>query len=117
MDVYWKSIRSTICRTCTHGDGAEGCKLPGGEPCAIEVFLPEIVEMVATVRSKSFEPYFDLLRGSLCPQCEHYRTGGTCMRRETLECALDRYFPMVLEAIESAHAKIEQDGSVIMRRV
>jgi hypothetical protein len=117
MDVYWHSIRTTICRTCTHGDGSEGCTLPSGEACAIEVFLPEIVEMVASVRSKSFEPYFDLLRGSICPQCDHHRTGGRCMKRETLECALDRYFPMVLEVVESARTEIEKDGTVVMRRV
>jgi hypothetical protein len=117
VDVYWKSIRENICRICTHGNGTGECSLPSGETCAIETFLPEIAEIVATVRSKSFEPYIDLLRGSICPQCDHHVGGGQCVKRETLDCALDRYYPMVLEVVESARAEIEHDGKVVMRRV
>jgi hypothetical protein len=39
------------------------------------------------------------------------------MKRERLDCALDRYYPMVLEVLESARAEIEKDGTVVMRRV
>jgi len=85
--------------------------------CALEAFLPEIVEIVTTVRSKSFEPYIDLLRGSICVQCDHQLAGGQCAKRESLDCALDRYYPTVLEVLESARAEIEKNLTVIMRRV
>jgi len=117
VNVYWESIRGKIFRSCTHGGGRGGCSLPSGETRALEAFLPEIVEIFSPLRSRSLEPHIDLLRGSIRPECGYQPAGGRCMKRERLDCALDRYYPMVLEVLESARAEIEKDGTVVMRRV
>ena len=101
MDQYWDSIRQKVCRKCIDGDGKGGCRLPIDESCGLERFFPEIVKTVSNVRSDSLQDYVDALRANICTNCEHQFSDGVCKKRDTLECALDRYLPVVIEVIES----------------
>jgi hypothetical protein len=101
MEQYWDSIRQTVCRKCIDGDGKGGCRLPIDESCGLDKFFPEILQTVSTVRSDSYQDYVEALRANVCANCEHQFSNGVCKKRDTLECALDRYLPVVIEVIES----------------
>ncbi len=101
MDQQWDSIRQRVCRKCIDGDSKGGCRLPVDETCALDAFFPEIVETVSSVRSGSYQDYVDALRARVCSSCEHQFSNGFCAKRNSLECALDRYFPIIIEVIEA----------------
>jgi len=101
MDQYWDSIRKNVCRKCIDGDGKGACRLPIDESCGLDKFFPEIVQTVTAVQSDSFQDYVVALRARICANCEHQYADGVCRKRDTLECALDRYLPVVIDIIES----------------
>jgi len=101
MEQDWGSIRQKVCRKCLDGDGKGGCRLPIDDSCALDKFFPEIVQAVSNVQSDSYQDYVNTLRANICAQCEHQFPDGECKKRDTLECALDRYLPVVIEIIES----------------
>jgi hypothetical protein len=101
MDQQWDSIRQRVCRKCIDGDAKGGCRLPVDESCALDKFFPEIVETVSSVHSGSYQDYVDALRARICKSCEHQFSNGFCAKRDSLECALDRYFPVIIEVIDS----------------
>jgi hypothetical protein len=43
------------------------------------------------------------LRKNVCSECRHQSSDGTCSLRRSLDCGLDRYFPLVIEAIEEVN--------------
>ncbi len=104
MDQHWDSIRQRVCRKCIDGDSKGGCRLPVDETCALNTFFPEIVETVSRVHSGSYQDYVDALRARVCMSCEHQFSNGFCAKRNSLECALDRYYPVIIEVIESIKA-------------
>jgi hypothetical protein len=59
-----------------------------------------MVETVLSVKSDTMEPYIDALRKNVCAHCKHQSPDGTCMFRSNIDCGLDRYFPLIVEAIE-----------------
>ena len=101
---YWELLQARICHRCLDGDGKGNCRLPAGEECALKVFLPEIVGTITRMKSGSYHAYVNALRNQVCAHCDGQREDGTCSKRETLECALDRYYPLVIEVIESVRA-------------
>jgi hypothetical protein len=104
MDLSWEQFQNRVCRKCVDGDNKGRCRLPVDESCTLKEFLPEIVKAVSSIHSESIQDYVDALRSHICETCEHQYANGTCWKRDALECALDRFFPIVIEIIESANA-------------
>ena len=104
MNLYWESVRMTVCRKCIDGDNNGNCRLPGNEQCMLQIHFPSILEMLSDMKSHSMEPYVEALRTTVCNQCAYRSPDGSCQKRERLECALDRYYPLVIEVIESVRA-------------
>lgn len=107
MENYWEKLQQRICRKCIDGDGRGNCRLPADEVCPVKKFLPEIVATIVNVKSDSYEAYVNSLRRNVCILCEYQREDGTCGRRTQLECALDRYFPLVIQVVESMKTELE----------
>ncbi len=106
MDQHWSVIRARVCRKCIDGDGKGGCRLPIDDSCALDKFFPEIVETVTAVHADSYQDYVNALRARICKSCGHQFADGVCKKRDTLECALDRYFPIVVDVIESVKVSL-----------
>jgi hypothetical protein len=68
--------------------------------------LPLIINAVNRVSSDRVEDYVSELRAIVCTQCMHQSAEGKCGLRTFLECGLDRYFPLVIEAIESVNEQL-----------
>ena len=105
MEQYWESIRGTVCRKCIDGDGTGNCRLPRGETCALVTFFPEVVSMAGRLDADTFDEYLKAIRTDVCMQCENQSPGGTCAKRDAVECALDRYYPLVISVLEDALSK------------
>ena len=117
MDLQqcWEMLEQKICPRCIDGDGRGACRLPAGTMCALKSYLPEIVASVATVKSDSIGSYIRALRNDVCTLCNHQAEDETCTKRTDLECALDRYYPLVVEIIEtvSGAAHVVEAGPVL----
>lgn len=104
-EQYWPIIQAKICSRCIDaGPGAE-CRIGGKQECSIRHFLPQIVEIIRSVESTSIIPYETLLRNKICSVCAHQSADGVCLARNDVECALDRYFPLIVEVIEEARQR------------
>lgn len=106
LPQYWQVIQEKICPRCLDGDGNGNCRLPIGEDCALKSFLSQIVITIANTKSQSIDSYINSLRRNVCILCDHQNPDMTCKKRHDLECALDRYYPLVVEIIETVRAEM-----------
>ncbi len=98
--AYWNEIQERICRKCVDGDGTGRCLVDPNVGCVLQTQLPLIISTVAKVKSDLVADYTAELRAIVCGQCAHQAVDGSCAVRADLACALDRYFPLVVEIIE-----------------
>jgi hypothetical protein len=103
-EKYMQAIRTKVCAKCIDGDGFGNCRVDPAIDCAIQKYLPLIVQAVGRVTSVDMDDYVRELRAITCAQCSHESVNGYCMLRKDVDCALDRYFPLVVEAIEEVNA-------------
>jgi hypothetical protein len=108
LQQYWQAIQEKICPRCLDGDSEGTCRLPAGEECALKSFLPQMVVTIANVKSNSIESYIAALRRHVCILCDHQQANMTCKKRADLECALDRYYPLVVQIVETVRAEMER---------
>ena len=101
-EEYWSMMQAKICAKCVDGDGGGGCRIAHGHDCALRKYFPQILEVIGSSYSHSIEPYERKLRNKVCGICIHQSPGGVCSLREEVDCALDRYFPMIVQVIEEA---------------
>ena len=99
-EQYLAEILGRVCPRCVDGDGSGNCRLPEGAACAVKRFNSEIVKIVHSLYSTSMDPYQAALRNKICGACIHQSSEGRCAVRDEVDCPLDRYFPLVVEAIE-----------------
>jgi len=61
--------------------------------------LTEVIEIVASIKDYSTEPYLEKLRSVVCVDCNADRSGD-CVRRDAGMCGLNDYFPLIVGTIE-----------------
>ena len=110
---YLEEILARVCPRCVDGDGKGGCLLPRGIECRVKEFFPTVLDLVSSVRSTSMEPYEAALRGSVCGTCVSQSSDGRCALRDDVDCALDRYFPLIVQAVEELDPAKRLSGSVV----
>jgi len=103
--LYEDAVRCRVCAQCIDF-GAQGiCHTPDPEGCAIFRYLPELVGIADQMHELKVEPYVRAVRERICIHCKN-QSAGRCNLRGALDCGLDRYLPLVLEAIEEVQARI-----------
>jgi len=102
--VYLDAIRRHVCSVCLDQRDDGSCRLPGARVCAIEGHLPRLVEVLASVQSRRVEDYEQAIRSQLCTTCEGEDRSGHCAYRQSGECALWTYLPLVVDAVEEVCA-------------
>lgn len=106
-DIYEEALRRYVCSRCIDF-GEDGlCHGPDPAGCAIFRFLPELVEIAKRLQDPKIEPYVEELRRHICVNCRQ-SAEGRCPLRDALDCGLERYLPLVLDAIEEAEEKIAE---------
>ena len=100
MQDYWQVVRFKVCKRCIDGDGEGNCRLDPSHSCELKEYFPLIVNVVKSVSSDHFADYVLRLRTVVCTECSHQMADGSCRFRDKVDCALDRYYPLVVKAIE-----------------
>jgi hypothetical protein len=98
-------VRNRICGVCTDrkNDGTCGLEDPG--QCALFRLFPQVAEAIQSTDSEHLDDYIDAIRRHVCTVCEAQDRDGSCAARQQVQCALDAYLLLVVEAIEEATGK------------
>ena len=92
-------MRDRICNVCAEQSADGSCGLPSCAVCPIEQYLPKIVQTVHAVSSDKMEDYVAALRKNVCAECPNQH-GGLCLFRADANCMLNRYFSLIVDAID-----------------
>lgn len=103
LDLYKNKVREKIQAVCIDNFSAGQCSCPEVHFCTINRYLPQIIELTKEVHGKVILPYFQALEKKICPLCEWQDEKGNCPFRESAECCLYRYLPLVVDAIEEVN--------------
>ena len=98
-------VRNRICRVCTSRDVNGDCGLEDPTTCALFGLFPQVARAVQRVKSDDIRDYIDAIRQDVCSVCALRAADGSCETREQVQCALDAYLLLVVEAIEEATQK------------
>jgi hypothetical protein len=101
INRYWEAVQANVCAHCIDSDGKGVCRLAGDIGCGLKRYFPDVVDTVLSVQSDKLGPYVTALRENVCAVCDHQLKDGACLIRTEVDCGLDRYFPIVVESIES----------------
>lgn len=103
-EEYWGALEAAICRKCVDGAGSGACLISRGT-CALKTHLTQILQVVDSTYSTSIDDYEVRLRSVVCSNCTEQSREGTCVLRDTVECALDRYFSLIVQVIEETRMR------------
>jgi hypothetical protein len=102
---YLRAIHEKICNVCIEQKADGSCGLSEGSVCPIEAYLPRILKAVHRVESNRMEDYVDALRMDVCAQCTNQEADGQCPFRKSADCTLNRYFSLIVDAIDKVDEK------------
>lgn len=100
LERYRAKIREKVCGRCIDCGEDRKCTLTGERDCGVEIHLEKIIHVVRRVKSTSLSDYITALRSEVCDHCDNQKPDGSCLLRRSVDCALDRYLELVVEAIE-----------------
>ena len=95
-------VRNRICSVCTERKPDGGCGLEDPFSCALFRLFPNVARAIQSVQSDDIYPYIEAIRRDVCSVCQDQASDGTCETRRQVQCALDAYLLLVVEAIEEA---------------
>ncbi len=96
---YLSSIRGKVCAFCLERTAEGTCGLSSPNVCPIEQFLPQIVDVVHSVEGNIMKNYVKALRTDVCGHCPN-RDHAMCPFERSANCPLNRYFAIVVDAID-----------------
>jgi hypothetical protein len=95
-------VRNRICNVCTERTTAGQCGLENPSGCALFRLFPQVAQAIQSVDSNDIHQYIDAIRSNVCTVCQEQARDGSCEVRQQVQCALDAYLLLVVEAIEEA---------------
>ena len=98
-------IRKRICSVCTARTVDGDCGLEEPSACALFRLFPQVAEAIQSVKSDDINAYLDAIRHNVCSICSDQARDGSCETRQQVECSLDAYLLLVVDAIEEATGK------------
>jgi len=105
-------IRNKICGVCTSRTADGECGLEAPINCALFRLFPEVAQAIQSVQSNDINPYIEAIRRNVCSVCVERAADGSCETRQQVQCALDAYLVLVVDAIEEATGKTFDKSSV-----
>ena len=98
-------IRNRICGVCSERTVDGECGREAPITCALFRLLPEVAQAIRSVESDDINPYIEAIRRNVCSVCADQTADGSCETRQQVQCALDAYLVLVVDAIEEATGK------------
>jgi hypothetical protein len=99
-------VRNRICKLCTEGTIDGECNLENPSSCALFRLFPQVAQAIQSVQSDDIRPYIEAIRRNVCSVCVEQAGDGSCEDRKQVQCALDAYLLLVVDAIEEATGKV-----------
>jgi len=98
-------VRNRICKVCTSRTVDGDCGLENPSSCALFQLFPQVAQAIASVDSEDINDYIGAIRRHVCSICADQDSSGRCETRQQVQCALDAYLLLVVDAIEEATGK------------
>jgi hypothetical protein len=98
-------VRNKICKVCTSRTVNGTCGLEEPSSCALFHFFPQVASAISSVESDDINDYIEAIRHQVCNLCADQDATGQCETRQQVQCALDAYLLIVVDAIEEATGK------------
>jgi hypothetical protein len=95
-------VRKRICSVCTERTTDGQCGLESPSKCALFRLFPQVAQAIQSVASDDIHQYIEAIRRNVCPVCQEQAPDGSCEVRQQVQCALDAYLLLVVDAIEEA---------------
>ena len=105
LDELEAVVRNRICGVCSDRKMDGTCGLEDARQCALFRLFPQVAEAIQATHSDNIEDYIDAIRRNVCTVCTGQDSDGSCGLRQEVQCALDAYLLLVVEAIEEATGK------------
>lgn len=106
-----EALRRKICGVCFDRNADGTCSLNERNECALFAKLPKIAASISRIHSDYIEDYVTAIREDICAVCPDQDETGTCKPRDEGRCVLDRYLPLIVDAIEEARGVVLQSAS------
>ena len=98
-------VRNKICKVCTERTVDGQCGLEEPSNCALFRLFPQVAVAIQSVNSDDIQQYIEAIRRNVCAVCADQAGDGSCETRQQVQCALDAYLLLVVDAIEEATGK------------
>lgn len=98
-------VRNKICKVCTERTVDGQCGLEEPSSCALFRLFPQVAQAIQSVSSEDIHQYIEAIRQNVCSVCVDRAADGSCETRQQVQCALDAYLLLVVDAIEEATGK------------
>jgi hypothetical protein len=98
-------VRNRICKVCTERTVDGNCGLEQPSTCALFRLFPQVAQAIQSTTSNDIQQYIDAIRQNVCTVCADHAADGSCETRQQVQCALDAYLLLVVDAIEEATGK------------
>ncbi len=98
-------VRNRICKVCTDRTVNGECGLEQPSSCALFRLFPQVAQAIQSVESDDIQQYIEAIRRNVCSVCVDQAADGSCETRQQVQCALDAYLLLVVDAIEEATGK------------
>jgi len=105
-------VRNRICGVCTERTTDGQCDLEDPSSCALFRLFPQVVQAIQSVQSNDIHQYIEAIRRNVCSVCQEQAQDGTCETRQQVQCALDAYLLLVVDAIEEATGRTFDKTSI-----
>ena len=105
-------VRNRICSVCTERTTEGQCGLENPSSCALFHLFPQVAQAIQSVSSNDIGQYIEAIRRNVCSVCQERAQDGSCEARQQVQCALDAYLLLVVNAIEEATGKIFDKTSI-----
>lgn len=103
-EKYKQAVQKKVCGHCLDSNEQGRCTLTSEHECGIMLYFNEIVDVVRSTKSDQMSDYIRILRARVCSHCKNEDPHGLCQFRINTDCGLDRFFELVVEAIEEVDA-------------
>lgn len=104
MQKYIDAIRKNVCSICVDSSENGDCTLTNKEICAVEYYLPVILEVIHSINSENIEEYHNKMKDIICAECHAAVDKDHCYLRDDANCSLDRYFALIVETVKKVDA-------------
>jgi hypothetical protein len=98
-------IMQKICAVCPDRNVDATCDRQAEGACTLMAKISPAAQAILKVNSPYMEPYIQAVRDEVCVNCDLRYPDGSCAPRDTDNCMLNSYLPLVVEVIEEHFGK------------